>query len=476
MIDSPLWEHQIKAIRVASAMPNLGLLFEQGTGKTRTMIEILRRKYADAGRIRKTLILCPIIVCENWRAEFAKFSKIPQSAITILGGPGKRRAETLAPIAERGHNQIIITNYETVQMAPVMALLHHWHPEILVCDESQKLKNHESVRAKAVVTLADITQHNYILTGTPILQSPMDLFMQFRILDKGVTFGKNYFAFRGSYFEDKNKDRKGTQGYSADWQLKEGVDWKLHAKVHNMALRALKKDCLDLPPLVRQVVHAEMGADQARAYKEMQRDFVTWMRGQDGTNKAILANMAVVKALRLQQIVTGFANDELGVTQKFDDNPRARVLESLLEDLAPQHKVIVWAVFKENYRTIRSICEKLNLEYREIHGDVTHYQKQTNMYDFRTDPRVRVMIANQGAGGVGVNLVEASYAIYYSKNFSLEHDLQSEARNHRGGSEIHDKVTRIDIVTRGTIDELVCEALANKQNISSKILDWNLGG
>jgi SNF2 family DNA or RNA helicase len=68
--------------------------------------------------------------------------------------------------------------------------------------------------------------------------------------------------------------------------------------------------------------------------------------------------------------------------------------------------------------------------------------------------------------------VEASYAIYYSKGFKLEHDLQSEARNHRGGSEMHDKVTRIDIVAKGTIDELITESLEKKQNIAERILSW----
>ena len=94
------------------------------------------------------------------------------------------------------------------------------------------------------------------------------------------------------------------------------------------------------------------------------------------------------------------------------------------------------------------------------------------MNAFRTDPEVGVMIANQGAGGVGVNLVEAGYSIYYSKGFKLEDDLQSEARNYRGGSEIHEKVTRIDLVATGTIDELVTEALENKMQISENILGW----
>ena len=75
-----------------------------------------------------------------------------------------------------------------------------------------------------------------------------------------------------------------------------------------------------------------------------------------------------------------------------------------------------------------------------------------------------------GSGGIGINLVAASYAIFYSRSFSLEHDLQAEARNYRGGSERHTKITRIDIVARDTIDEHIQKALSDKQNISETLL------
>ena len=121
---------------------------------------------------------------------------------------------------------------------------------------------------------------------------------------------------------------------------------------------------------------------------------------------------------------------------------------------------------------IADLCQDMNIEYAEIHGDISNAKRIDEMDRFRKDPKCRVMIANQAAGGTGVNLVEASYAIYYSKGFSLEHDLQSEARNHRGGSEMHSKVTRIDLVAKGTIDEVINEALKNKQNIAETILTW----
>lgn len=469
----PLWQHQVQAIRAAEVEPNIGLFFEQGTGKSRTMIEILRRHYAKAERIKRTLILCPLIVCENWKREFAQYSKIDPNCIVILKGSAKIRKATIMQLMRQRPNSIVVTNYESMQMSDLVQVLHHWHPEILVCDESQRCKSPESLRARAVVTIADITQNNYILTGTPILQSPMDLYMQFRILDRGETFGRNFYAFRSQYFYDANANRKGTQNYHPDWRIKQSGNDDIQAKVQRVALRVLKKDCLDLPPLLRQEIYTDLSTDQARAYKEMQKHFITFVKSLEGQPKAVVANLAVTKALRMQQIVTGFVKDEDGTVHTLPC-PRLTVLKELLEDIAPSNKVIVWACFQENYRQIAKVCDDLGLGYTELHGQVAHKVREDNLERFRKDPAVRVLIANQAAGGVGINLVEASYAIYYSKSFRLEDDLQSEARNYRGGSEIHDKVTRIDIIAKDTIDELVSKALKDKQQISDQILSWNL--
>lgn len=472
----PLWDHQAHAIRMAEVVPDLGLFFEQGTGKTRTLIEILRRRYAKVNSIRRTLILAPLIVCENWKKEFKLYSKIYQKDILVLTKSGKKRVqEFITGVGEdlKG-NKIIITNYEAMQMEDFYKLISLWSPEILVCDESQRLKNPQSVRAKAVAVLADKTAHNYALTGTPVLQSAMDLFMQFRVLDRGQTFGKNFYGFRATYFEDVNSAFKGKQSYFPKWEARATAYDALQAKIKSKAIRVLKKDCLDLPPLVRQQVNVALTPEQAKAYKEMYNEYITFIESKSGEPRAVVAQMAVTKALRLQQIVSGFVKDEEGNIIRFDNVPRLAALKELLDDLvvSGNQKVIVWATFKENYKMIAEVCDALGIKYTSIHGDIKQSERESNMQEFRTNQEVGVMIANQGAGGVGVNLVEAGYCIYYSKGFKLEDDLQSEARNYRGGSEIHDKVTRIDLVTPGSIDELVNESLHNKQAIGDQILGW----
>jgi SNF2 family DNA or RNA helicase len=208
----------------------------------------------------------------------------------------------------------------------------------------------------------------------------------------------------------------------------------------------------------------------------MYNDYIAFCEKEsaEGRPRTVTAQLAITKALRLQQIVCGFVPvEQTEDTYVIEDNPRLKALEELLEDICVEgkHKVIVWATFRQNYSQIQAVCDKLKIKTAAIYGGLTKNEAQENIEAF-TKGDAQVMIANQKAGGVGINLVEASYSIYYSKSFSLEDDLQSEARNYRGGSQMHHRVTRIDLVARGTIDELITSSLANKQDVSQTILDW----
>lgn len=469
---SSLWKHQVEAINRALAQRDFALFFDAGTGKTRTTIEILRRQYAHNGRLMRTLIVCPKIVMENWKREFAMYSKISPSDVVVLSGTGEQRLyKFIKAVGEINLTpKIFIVNFEGLQIDKLYKLLTGYVPEILIVDESQRVKSHSSVRAKKLMYIADTTKHNYILTGTPVLNGSLDLFMQFRILDRGQTFGRNYYAYKNTYFIDANAAWASKPNHFPKWEMRAEAVEALQDKISPKSMRALKSQCLDLPPFVRQEVFVELSAEQKKLYAQMKNDYIAFLDSRKGENVAVTANLAITKALRLQQIVSGFVKDDHEEIHRVEC-PRLAVLGELLEDLTPASKVIVWCVFKENYRMIEELCVKLKIKYAMITGDNSSTREE-DMQRFREEADCRVMIANQSAGGVGINLIESNYSIYYSKGFSLEHDLQSEARNYRGGSHVHEKVTRIDLIAKDTIDEYVNMSLKNKENIAQKILSW----
>ncbi len=472
-----LWNHQKEALRRARLLPadkpqeaGFGLFFEPGAGKTATAIHRLRELINGHQRFFRTLVFCPPIVVPNWKDEFLLNSKIEPHQIQLLKGPGEKRLKKFT----EGKAQIYITNYESLLMKPLYAAMKKWQPEAIIFDESHQLKTYNAKRSKLAERLANegpIIPYKQILSGTPMLKDPMDLFHQFLILDGGRTFGSNFFVFRALYFVDRNagmpKDR-----YFPKWEPKtlrrDGFDGEgaIAKRLERVAMSVKKADCLDLPPLVQKTILVEMAPEQKRIYEEMKRDFLTYYR-----DKACVATMAVTKMLRLLQISSGYVKDSEGTEHELDETPKEEALVSLLEDIIPSgHKVLVWATWKNNYKTIRKVFERLGIQYAEITGEVTATQRDAAVVRFNSDPNCRAILGHPGAGGIGINLVSAAYSIFYSRTASLAHSVQAEARNYRGGSEIHDKITRYDIVCEGTIEEVVCKKLAEKIELSDRLL------
>jgi SNF2 family DNA or RNA helicase len=468
------YEHQINAIKASRTLSNMALFWEMGTGKTGGMINILRLKYADNKRLMPTIIFSPLVTLNNWKREFAMHSKIPEHMIHVLKGTGKKKAEQLKKLVEDTPNLIIILNYEALRSEPLVKQIHKWSPEVMVCDESHLLKNHLSKRSKAIVRIADQTKHNYLLTGTPILNNEMDVFMQFRILDGGETFGKNISVFRDTWFVNLNLGKHWIK--FPDYHFKTDKEMEFQNLIYGKSSRVLKKDCLDLPPLVTETHHVPLSKEQARLYKEMKTECVAFIneKERDGLSQAAVAQLALTKTLRLQQIASGFVKTEEGQLIDIDGDkcPRIQATKELLVQLHLDHKVILWCAFEYNIKQLGKLCDDLGIGHVFLHGGMNLTEKQRAMDAFERDDDVRVIIANRRAGGVGINLVQASYSIVYSRDFSLGDEKQSEARNHRGGSQIHEKITKINLCSPGTIDEHITQALTNKQDISDRIIDF----
>lgn len=459
------WQHQLAAMQKAEGRSSFGLFFQPGTGKTYASLLLARRKMYQAKSWLKTLVLAPPVVLKNWKDEWLAHSAFKPQHVAVLTGSAKNRLAAF----ECKDTRVIITNYEALLMEPVFQAILAWKPEILIADESHRCKNPSSKRTKRTIQIAKQTPYRYILTGTPVLNSPMDLWAQYFILDRGETFGANFFTFRRQYFYDKNAGMPAGCHFP-DWRLRKGAEVEIAHKICNSSMHVDKADCLDLPPLLKKRIDIDLSPAQHRAYVQMSADLVAYI-----DDKACVARIALTKALRLLQCVSGFMTME-GVDgdesslHHFENCPREAALRELLGDITPASKVIVWATFHDNYRAIRGVCEALDLPYVELHGAVATADKHAAVDRFNTDPAVRVLIGHPGSGGIGVNLVAADTMIFYSRGFSLEHDIQAEARNYRGGSDRHAKVTRYDLVAPGTIDELVLERLAQKVDIGEAVI------
>lgn len=456
-----LWNHQLQALKLATQNQNQGfaLHMEPGTGKTAIAVKWIEQLLAT--KDLKVLIFAPPIVCNQWVKEFEEFSNL--KAVAAIGSSAKKIQTIKSSV------NIIVTNYEAMRSKDVIKALYEFTPTVLVCDESHRVKSHSSKQAKEVARLAARCLYKLNMTGTPMTNSELDLFQQFLILDNGKTFGGNFFSYRAKYFEDVNAHRRGAHNYFPNWQVRKGARESIAQILTKRSFVARKTDCLDLPDMMYKEVEVELSSEQRQAYQEMEEDFLTTLKDAQGNTQTAVGRLVITKGLRLQQIVSGFVGVEDAPEISFANNPRIDALKELLSDLP--NPVIVWACFRKNYEDIAQICKELGLSYGYLVGGQNVTERESTIQAFRRG-EINVLIANQGAGGVGVNLIEAPNAIYYSRDFSLEKDIQSEARNYRGGSEIHQKVTRYDLVSKGTIDMDVLKALRAKKDV----LEFLLGG
>lgn len=460
--------HQIKAVEKARGQKNLALFYEAGTGKTGTIARILAEDFNAHKRIRKTLIFAPLTVCKQWAPEIGKFTKIPQERIFALTDAGAKRAKRLGEIIESKKPAIIVTNYESVQIKAFYELLLKYSPEIIVLDESHRLKDSQAKRSKAIYPLCQAADRRFLLTGTPVPNSLLDLFGQYKALDPSV-LGSGFWSFRSRYFFDRNAGR---QFSFPDWTPHPWAAKEIGEKLKETSLQVTRKECLDLPPLTLIPVPCEMSVSQKKAYEEMKKDFVTEVKGM-----IMSSEFEMVKTLRMQQILAGFVQpDEKPDPVWMPDVPR---LDSLLEQVEAigNQKQIIWTVFRPTYKRISEELTKRGISHTFLTGEQTNdAQKQANKRLF-TEGDAQILIANPAAAGEGIDGLQlAQYAHFYMRGWSLLHYLQALARNYRGGSEKHDKVVHYHYYIKGTLDEVLAHALIYKENIQERVLEWARSG
>lgn len=463
----PLFKHQEKAIEANEDKDFFALLFDLGTGKSCTAIGILREKFAKERRYMKTLITCPLSIINQWKQEWIKFGgEAYKDIVKVVYGSSEKKVDIL-----NEDGWIYITNIDSLNSKKVYAKLLAMNFEVIVTDESHQFKSIKSQRTKNLLKLAQGTKHRYILTGTPQTNGIEDLWSQFNFLCPGKIFHENFYVFRAMYFYDKNSAFRHKMGakYFPKYVLRKELLPEIMEKIYTVSHVVKKQECLDLPPFIKMEKYVELTPEQVRLYKEMERDFIATL----GERQSI-APIALTKGLRLQQLISGIFKDDQGLTSKIPNN-RTEVLREILEEIDPNQKKIIWTCFVPTYSDIECVCNDLNLKYVLLTGEQNSTQKQENIDKFKTDPECNVLIANQASGGTGLNLTEASYSIYYTRDFNLEHDMQSEARNYRSGSQMHEKITRIDIVTRNTIDTTILKALREKKNLHEVLINYKGG-
>ena len=434
-------------------------LNEMGCGKTMTAIAIMGAAY-QLGAIKKGLIVAPTSVCNVWIREFEEVAAFPYQVCPLLGNQKKRMRilEELKRSLSEGL-KVAVINYESVWREPLFEALLNWHPDLILADESQRIKTHHAKQSKAMHRLGDAAAYKLILSGTPVQNEAIDLFSQYRFLNPAV-FGTNFYAFRNRYAVMGGFENKQIVGYK-DLDL-------LIQKEHQIAYRVTKEEALDLPEQTFLIQKVPLPEKEKRIYDQLRRDsFVALESGG-----AITAPTVLTKLLRLQQFTGGFLPmDDSGGQQEFVFQGKRDALADLLDDyvLNEKKKLVIFCRFRLEMDLIQSLLEKKKILYRRIDGDTPIAHRGAFVADFQNRLEIKVFLAQIDTAGLGITLTAASTCVYYSVNFNYAAYAQSLARIHRIGQ--RNVCTYIHLAAEGTVDEVVLKALAKKEDLAKTIVD-----
>lgn len=467
-VKANLYKHQIRganmALRAFGALDaktpggGFGELFEMGCGKTLTTIAVAGALY-NLGKIDRVLVVAPTSVCSVWPHDLNQFATFPWEARVLLGDK-KKRLKALNELVNWPFKalRIAVINYESTHRDGIFEALTAYKPDLIVCDESQRIKNPSAAQSKALHKLGDAAPFRMILSGTPVQNNAVDLYSQYRFLDPAV-YGANFYAFKNRYCIMGGYGQHQIVGYRNMDELVE--------KEHSVAYRVTKEECLDLPQqtfINRYVQFTE--AEQA-IYEQLRKS--SFLELETGEN--VTATTILTMYLRLMQLTGGFLTADESTRPKQVNTAKLDALADIVDDYVVDagKKLVIFARFRAEIAAIENLLRLRKIQYGSIYGDVPMEERGKIVEDFQTNPDTKVFVAQIQTAGLGITLHAASTAVFYSYDYNYANYAQALARIHRIGQRL--PVTYIHLVVDGSIDEKILAALENKEDMAKTVVD-----
>lgn len=430
----PLYDFQRKGAEWLAAMPGALLADSPGLGKT---IQTL----AACERMNRILVLCPASLKYSWKDEIEKWET---ARVSVLDGVKEKRVSAW----KDGTAKYVVANYELL-LHDFDEMPKEW--DAIVCDEATRIQNPDTQTTKNLKKL--IAQKKIALTGTPVSNSPADLFSIIDWLSPG--FLGTFWQFKRRYCVVDARFPSRIIGFQHMTEFKE--------KVSPFILRRLKEEVFsDFPAKTVQDIPIELTPDEWELYERVRLRILEEYRELKINTKSLVE--VPVKILRLKQITSH--------PQLISDVKNASkfgVCEDRVREITQSgDKVLIFTQFKEMAKIlfdslwVDEECGKL-----VIHGDTPPEKRQQIVRLFNEEPFYKVLIMTE-AGAYGLNLQAASYVIHYDLPWSVSKLEQREGRAHRIGNQ--KPVTVYNLMCRKTVDEYVAKVLHKKQKLSLELL------
>jgi len=426
----PPLTHQKESIQKLVENKKFILADDMGLGKTTSTIIAALESGA-----KKILIVCPATLKINWKREIENYT---DRSIFIAESKSFSTEHDFVII-----NYDIIKNFHSTKEKKNSDMMKA-NFDLVIVDEAHYIKNAQAKRTKLINDIVKDIDRLWLLTGTPMTSRPIDYYNLLSLVDSPVA--KNWMAYVIRYcngFQFKAGPRK-------VWNVMGATNLEeLRDRTSGTILRRLKEDVLDLPDKIITPVYLRL---KSREYEEIMGEYYDWYDKNPEESKSLTVQFS--KLTKVRQVI---ANEKIGQT--------IELAENILEQ---DKKVVIFCNFTDS---LNRIVEHFGKSSVKIDGSMSKDNRQHSVDEFQNNPKVKVLVGNIKAAGVGITLTSGEAVIMNDLSFLPSDHAQAEDRCYRYGQK--NNVLVYYPIFENTVEGVIYDIINAKKQVIATVMGDN---
>lgn len=440
-------DYQKYATEFIESHPIAAVILQMGLGKTVCTLTAIEHLIYDTFEVSKVLIVAPLRVAKvTWSDEIDKWDHLSHLTYSVAVGSEKERLSALKKKAD-----LYMINRENLQWLIEKSGLPFDY-DMVVLDELSSFKSWQSKRFRAFMKVRPKVQRVVGLTGTPSSNGLMDLFAEFKCLDMGERLGRFITQYRNSFFIPDRMNGQVVYSY----KLRPFAEEEIYRRIGDITISMKALDHLKMPELIENRYPVYMDDGEKQQYESMKKDLILPYL----ENETITAANAAALSGKLCQMANGAVYSDEGSVAHIHDR-KLDALEDIIE--AAQGPILLCYWFKHDLERITRKLDELKVEYARISSDGS-----IRMWN---EGKFQVGLIHPASAGHGLNLqAGGNHIVWFGLTWSLELLEQTNARLWRQGQRAETVVVQY-LVTAGTIDERILDAISKKEQDQNALID-----
>ena len=440
-------DYQKYATEFIESHPIAAVILQMGLGNTVCTLTAIEHLMYDTFEVSKVLIVAPLRVAKvTWSDEIDKWDHLSHLTYSVAVGSEKERLSALKKKAD-----LYMINRENLQWLIEKSGLPFDY-DMVVLDELSSFKSWQSKRFRAFMKVRPKVQRVVGLTGTPSSNGLMDLFAEFKCLDMGERLGRFITQYRNAFFIPDRMNGQVVYSY----KLRPFAEEEIYRRIGDITISMKALDHLKMPELIENRYPVYMDDGEKQQYESMKKNLILPYL----ENEAITAANAAALSGKLCQMANGAVYSDEGSVAHIHDR-KLDALEDIIE--AAQGPILLCYWFKHDLELITRKLDELKVEYARISSDGS-----IRMWN---EGKFQVGLIHPASAGHGLNLqAGGNHIVWFGLTWSLELLEQTNARLWRQGQRAETVVVQY-LVTAGTIDERILDAISKKEKDQNALID-----